>query len=158
MNLQKFFNAQEEANNKLIINEKLSDYQLTARRFLALHTKISELANETKCFKFWKDSQEELISRENVMVKYIKCLSCILNIGLDKKYTDLEDIEIRPNDYCLSDQFLNILIDLNDLIISPSQDHYKTLLEDFVSIGISLGYSEKIIEDMFFSDIYSLSR
>ncbi|MEQ8155510.1 MAG: dUTP diphosphatase [Clostridiaceae bacterium] len=153
MNLQKFFNAQQEVNSRFTVDEKLSESKLTARRFLALHIKISELANETKCFIFWKNSKEEKIVRENVLQKYIKSLSCILNIGLDKKYCDLATIEIKPNDYCLSDQFLNIFIDLNDLIISPSKDHYKTLLEDFISIGISLGYSEHMIEDVFFSQI-----
>ena len=56
---------------------------------------------------------------------------------------------IKPNDYCLSDQFLNLFIDLNDLIISPSEDHYITLIEDFISLGITLGYSDSKISNGF---------
>ncbi|MFR3522834.1 MAG: dUTP diphosphatase, partial [Clostridia bacterium] len=58
---------------------------------------------------------------------------------------------LRPNDYCLSDQFLNLYIDINDLIISPSTDHFFTLLEDSLSLGVTLGYSE---EEIFNSFIY----
>ena len=53
----------------------------------------------------------------------------------------LEEIE-RVNSY-------EPTIDLNDLIISPSEDHYLTLVEDFVSLGITLGYSKTQIIESF---------
>lgn len=155
MKLQKFFKAQDEANKLLVMDGTLNDYKLTARKLLSLHIKLSDLANETKCFRYWKDENITL-SKDAVMSKYVDCLTHILTIGLDKKYSDLEEIELRPNDYCLSDQFLNLFIDLNDIIISPSKDHYQTLFEDFMSLGVSLGYSENIIEDKFTSKIYSV--
>ena len=70
---------------------------------------------------------------------------------IDKHYIDNYEVVLRPNDYCLSDQFLNLYIDINDLIISPSIDHFFTLLEDVLSLGITLGYSE---EEIFNSFIY----
>ena len=70
---------------------------------------------------------------------------------IDKHYIENYEIVLRPNDYCLSDQFLNLYIDINDLIISPSNDHFFTLLEDALSLGITLGYSE---EEIFNSFIY----
>ena len=85
------------------------------------------------------------------LVKYTDFLTHIINLGLDKHYIDSYDITLRPNDYCLSDQFLNLYIDINDLIISPSVDHFFTLLEDVLSLGITLGYSE---EEIFNSFVY----
>ena len=63
--------------------------------------------------------------------------------------SNVSKLIVKPNDYCLSDQFLNLFIDLNDLIISPSEDHYITLVEDFISLGITLGYSESKIKESF---------
>nr|WP_321835564.1 dUTP diphosphatase [Clostridium butyricum] len=62
-----------------------------------------------------------------------------------------------PNDYCLSDQFLNLYIDINDLIASPSMDHYQTLFEDLLSLGLTLGFSEDEISGQFEKDLDLIS-
>ena len=44
---------------------------------------------------------------------------------------------------------INRFIDINDLIISPSTDHFNTLLEDVLSLGVTLGYDEEQINKAF---------
>ena len=151
MNLNKFFIHQEDLNKHIPMDKSLNSYKLTARKHLALQVKISDLANETKCFVYWQ-SKDFQVCKETVLEKYMDCFSHILTIGLDKGYDKLESIVVKPNDYCLSDQFLNLLIDINDLIISPSIDHYNTLFEDFISLGISLGISTNTIDEQFFNN------
>lgn len=146
MNIKALFEAQREKNKKIIIDNSLSEYKIWARRHLELHTKISYLADETQCYKYWI-SENESLNKSVIFEKYISCFSLMISFGIDRKYDDIEVINVKPNDYCLSDQFLNLFIDLNDLIISPSEDHYITLIEDFLSLGITLGYSESNIED-----------
>lgn len=146
MNIKALFEAQKEKNKKIIIDNSLSEYKIWARRHLELHTKISYLADETQCYKYWI-SENENLNKSVIFEKYISCFSLMISFGIDRKYDDIEVIKAKPNDYCLSDQFLNLFIDLNDLIISPSEDHYITLMEDFLSLGITLGYSESSIED-----------
>lgn len=146
MNIKALFEAQKEKNKKIIIDNSLSEYKIWARRHLELHTKISYLADETQCYKYWI-SENENLNKSVIFEKYISCFSLMISFGIDRKYDDIEIIKAKPNDYCLSDQFLNLFIDLNDLIISPSEDHYITLIEDFLSLGITLGYSESSIED-----------
>lgn len=148
MEIKSFFEAQRERNRQLIIDSNLSEYKIWARKHLELHTKISHLADETKCYKYWIEEDKEL-DTEVLFKKYLDCFATIISIGIDKKYDSIEEIAIKPNDYCLSDQFLNLFIDLNDLIISPSEDHYITLVEDFISLGITLGYSETQIRELF---------
>ena len=89
------------------------------------------------------------IDKDALFKKYLDCFATIISIGIDKNYTSVEEISIKPNDYCLSDQFLNLFIDINDLIISTSEDHYITLVEDFLSLGITLGYSKNQINESF---------
>lgn len=150
MNLNKFFSYQKELNNNILLDKKLDEYKLATRKHLALQIKLSELANETKCFVYWRENNLQ-ISKQVILKKYIECLSDILTIGLDRNYSSLDSIVVKPNDYCLSDQFLNLFIDLNDLMISPSFDHYETLFEDFISLGISLGFSTDKMKQNFFN-------
>ncbi|WP_291651772.1 dUTP diphosphatase [Clostridium sp.] len=148
MNIISFFESQKEKNKKIIIDNTLSEYKIWARKHLELHTKLSYLANETKCYKYWI-SEDEPMNVSILFEKYLDCFAHIINLGIDRHYDHIEEVLIKPNDYCLSDQFLNLFIDLNDLIISPSEDHYITLVEDFISLGITLGYSESKIKESF---------
>lgn len=148
MNIKALFEAQIEKNNQLNVDTTLNQYKLSARKNLELHIKISSLANDTKCYKYWMDNDNNL-NLNLIFDKYLDCLSQIISLGVDRNYTDVESVRVKPNDYCLSDQFLNLYIDINDLIISPSKDHFLTLLEDFLSLGITLGYSETKIKESF---------
>lgn len=148
MNIISLFEVQREKNKQIAIDKNLNQYKLSARKHLELHIKLSSLADETKCYKYWLDDNSE-IDKEIIFKKYLDFLSQVLVIGLDSNYANITEIKVLPNDYCLSDQFLNLYIDINDLIISPSEDHYLTLLEDFISLGVTLGYSENKIIDSF---------
>ena len=151
MEIISFFEKQKKSNSEIVIDSTLSDYKVWARKHLELHTKLSSLAEETKCYKYWVSEKNTEVNKSIIFEKYLDCFSLIINIGIDKHYDDIEDVVLKPNDYCLSDQFLNLFIDLNDLIISPSADHYITLIEDFLSLGITLDYSENKIKAAFIS-------
>ena len=150
MQISDLFKIQKEINNKLIIDPSLSDYKLFARKHLQLEIKMSDLANETQCYKYWLND-DSILDKQLIFKKYVACFKQILSLGLDNNYDSIiEDVVFQPSEYCLSDQFLNLYIDINDLIISPSEDHFITLTEDFLSLGISLGFSEQMILDGFY--------
>lgn len=148
MQIEDLFKIQKEANNKVKIDTNLSTYKLLARKHLELQVKMSELASETKCYQYWIDDNFNL-NKEEIFNKYISCFKQVLSLGIDKEYDNVKCITIQPSEYCLSDQFLNLYIDINDLLISSSEDHFITLLEDFLSLSISLGFSEQDIIDGF---------
>lgn len=150
MNTKSLFEIKREQDKEIVVDKNLNQYKLSARKHLELHIKLGSLADQTKCYKYWVDDISET-NKEIIFEKYLDCLGQILTIGIDSNYSDIDEIKVLPNDYCLSDQFLTLYIDINDLIISPSKDHYQTLLEDFISLGITLGYSENKIMDSFIS-------
>ena len=150
MNIHTLLNQEKELIKNIAIDDTLNDYTLFARKHLQLHIKMSDLANETKCYKYWV-GEIDSVNLENVFQKYISCFHQILFLGLDGDFEDLETVTAQSTDSCLRDQFLNLYIDINDLIISPSVDHFFTLLEDVLSLGITLGYSE---EEIFNSFVY----
>lgn len=149
MDISKFFEKQKINTKDLVIDSSLSDYKVWARKYLQLHTKLSSLADKTQCYKYWVSENDDNEDNEVIFDYYINALDQILNVGIEKNYDTVIDIAVNPNEYCLSDQFLNLFIDLNDLIIAPSLDHYITLLEDFISLGLTLGYSEEKITNSF---------
>lgn len=150
MNIKPLFEKQYENNKKLKIDSSLNEYKLSARKNLELNIKLSSLASETNCYKYWIDDANDTNINSNIVFqKYLDLFSQILTLGLDKEYINSYDVKVIQTEYCLSDLFLNIYIDINDLIISPSEDHYQTLLEDFISLGLSLGYTEQKIINTF---------
>jgi dimeric dUTPase (all-alpha-NTP-PPase superfamily) len=148
MHIANLFKIQENACNDLVIDTTLSEYKILARKHLQLHIAMSDLANETNCYKYWTNNHK-VLDDNMIFNKYITCFRHLISLGLYNKYNDVEDIDIELSDYCLSDQFLNLYIDINDLMISPSKDHFITLTEDFLSLGISLGFTEKMLIDEF---------
>ncbi|MGL5616310.1 MAG: dUTP diphosphatase [Sarcina sp.] len=157
MKLDYFFTYQKQLNHKILLDENLNDYKMTARMHLALQVNISELANQTKCFVYWNESPSSP-NMDIILDKYIHCLNHIFTIGLDRGYTDIEEIPMEQSSLCLSDQFLNLFVDINDLRTSPSIDHYITLLEDFFKLGFSLGLSVETIKENFFNkDVFNVA-
>ena len=88
MEIKSFFEAQIERNKQLIIDSNLSEYKIWARKNLELHTKISHLADETKCYKYWIGEDFE-VNKEALFEKFLDCFATILSIGIDKNYTSI---------------------------------------------------------------------
>ncbi|WP_294354039.1 dUTP diphosphatase [uncultured Clostridium sp.] len=148
MNIANLFEIQNKISSNLKVDPTLSEYKILARKHVKLHISLSDLANETKCYTYLVNDNTTL-DNNKIFEKYITCFKEIIALGLYNSYNDIEELDIELSEYCLSDQFLNLYIDINDLVISPSKDHFITLAEDYLSLGISLGFTEKMILDSF---------
>lgn len=148
MDIQPMLEMQKKFNENLNINTELDSYKLRARKNLEFEINLGALANETACFNYLLDNTKD-IDIDKIFTKYINCISQVLTLGIDHNYMNINKISMNPNDYCLSDQFLTLYIDINDLIASPSIDHYETLFEDLLSLGLTLGFSEEKIKNGF---------
>ncbi|WP_138206420.1 dUTP diphosphatase [Haloimpatiens lingqiaonensis] len=143
MKFDKLFSLQRDLNNHIEQAHHLTG-PLLSKKILALQVEIGELANETRCFKYWSNKGPS--SKSVILEEYVDCLHFILSIGLDKNY---DNITFTPNksDTEITDQFLNLFIDINDFITCNSRDHYITLFQDFISLGLSLDFSIDDIEN-----------
>jgi dimeric dUTPase (all-alpha-NTP-PPase superfamily) len=143
MNLERLFNLQKELDSRILKQHDLEDRPLLQKKILALQVELGELANETRCFKYWSEKKRSEV--HIILEEYVDCLHFILSIGIEKQYQDIK-IDLKPVEYPLTDQFLNIFIDVNDFVICSSKDQYVTLFEDFLNLGISLGFKAEQIE------------
>ena len=73
MNIISLFEKQRETNKQIVIDKNLNQYKLSARKHLDLHIKLSSLADETKCYKYWIDDNSE-IDKEIIFNKYLDFL------------------------------------------------------------------------------------
>lgn len=64
------------------------------KRLLALLVELHELANETKCFKFW--SSKPVGNREKVLMEYVDVLHFILSIFCERE-EDMDGIGVRSD-------------------------------------------------------------
>lgn len=149
MYFKKLFDMQETLDNRIIQNHNLCNESLFSKKILALNVEIGELANETRCFKYWSNKKPS--PKEVILEEYIDCLHFILSIGIEKHFTDTDNIEAKTSEYKLSDQFCNLYIDVNDFIVCSSKDHYLTLFEDFLTLGRSLRFSDEEIQNSYIS-------
>lgn len=147
MNLEKLFALQKELDLRIRSQHHLEAHNLIQRKILALQVEIGELANETRCFKYWSEKQPS--PKDVILEEYVDCLHFILSIGLEKEFPNIA-IEAKLTDTSLTDQFLNLYIDLNDFLICQTVEQYITLFEDFLSLGVSLGFTDKDVENAYF--------
>jgi len=149
MHIENLFKIQKELSDELTIDSSLNDYKILARKNLELNVKISDLARATNCYKYWI-SDDPILDNTKIFKEYMSCFRQIISLGLNNNYTDINEVLVETSEYCLSDEFINLFIDINDLIISPSKDHFVTLIEDFLSLSISLGISQEMILEGFY--------
>lgn len=146
MNLSKLFKLQHTLDERIVEEHDLQGKHLFSNKILALQVEISELANETRCFKFWSNKGPS--PKEKTLEEYVDCLHFILSLGLEKNYSDVElNLRYDTSDNIeLTKHFVNIYIDINDFVVCPSKDNYKTLFEDFLCLGSDLGFSYEEVE------------
>lgn len=149
MNLKKLFELQKNLDDHIENNHPLENNSLLSKKVLALQVELAELANETRCFKFW--SSKKPSNKEAILEEFVDCLHFILTLGLEKHFTDVI-IDIKDvHQYDITSQFLSLYIDINDFFICSSQDHYVTLFEDFFTLGKSLGFTFEDIENAYYT-------
>lgn len=112
---------------------------------LALIVELSELANETKCFKYWSANQTP--ERERMLEEYADLHHCLMGLGNAlhcKPY-----LPHRIQEETLTDQFLT-MIDL------AMKHHYigqyttwRKLMDAFSGLGFMLGFSPEEIESAY---------
>lgn len=154
MNFQQLFHLQQEIDEMYSINDRINKDLLFSKKILSLQASLGNLASKTNCFYYWEDAPT--YEKNSLISYYNKTLSIILSIGLDNNYTNL-NLNIKSNNYKLTEQFLDLYIDISDFFICSSADQYATLLEDFLILGNSLGFTTTELE-LNFNNFISSSK
>jgi dimeric dUTPase (all-alpha-NTP-PPase superfamily) len=150
MHLEKLFNMQQALDQHIEEKHGLQEEDLFNRKVLALLVELGELANETRCFKFWsvKPSSEKNV----VLEEFVDGIHFILSLGIECGFDKLPySIQTETTTLTVSEQFLSIYEKINNFKNSKNEHDFKTLLEAYLQLGELLGISYEEMEEAYFT-------
>ncbi|MBT2681911.1 dUTP diphosphatase [Bacillus sp. ISL-35] len=142
------FKMQKALDSHIELQHKLENDDLFDRKILALLVEIGELANETRCFKFWsvKPSSEQDI----VLEEFVDGVHFILSLGIECGYEDIEDItQNRSTVTDTSSQFLAVYESVQKFRDSRSKKDYIDLFGSYMRLAELIGLQEAQIEQAY---------
>lgn len=146
MNLFKLYEIQRKLDDRICMEHKLGSKNLVTAKILALQVELGELANETRCFKFWSNKGPS--PREAILEEYVDCLHFILSIGLEGGFTDIVPTKINSTDN-LTDQFQDMFARITAFQHKPTLDNYEKLFNHFLLLGSKLDFTEEEIHSAY---------
>lgn len=114
-------------------------------KILALQVELGELANETRCFKFW--SKKPPSQKEVILEEYSDGLHFLLSIGNDFSFTDYE---YYPSE--LKNTLTTMFVGLNSitsLLSTKNRTIYDLAFTQYIDLGYALGFSWDEVEQAY---------
>ncbi len=143
MNIDTMFELQKVLDNHIKEKHNLEEENLIERKILALLVEIGELANETRCFKFW--SIKPPSSKDKILEEFVDGVHFILSIGLDLSFNPGFELKVREKEMSIIDQFLSIYQQIAEFQMNHTKDTYEEILTEYFNLGRLLGFSTEEI-------------
>ncbi|RLQ97991.1 dUTP diphosphatase [Falsibacillus albus] len=148
MDLKAMFSMQKELDSFIKKEHGLEKEDLISQKVLALLVEIGELANETRCFKFW--SLKPSAPRERILEEFVDGVHFILSLGIELGYDQeefiFEEIKVETDNV---QAFINIYGQVNSFWNDPSILHFHKLLEGYLGLAQNLGFHPEEIEQAY---------
>ena len=138
MNLEKLFTMQQ-ALDEYIQSNKQVDEDVFIKKGLALIVELAELANETRCFKFW--SEKGPSERSVILEEYVDSIHFILSLGIEKELEDLEEWPLEDIEGDLTALFIGTNKSILTFLEEPTKIHYEKVWIMYGAIAGKLGFS-----------------
>lgn len=149
VNLAKLFMMQKELDTKIETQHQLQQEMLFDRKILALLVEVGELANETRCFKFW--SVKPPASIDVILEEYVDGIHFILSLGLEIDIEPTIHFENKQDKRTVTEQFLYVYQSITLFKDERSISMYKNMFEEYLFLGELLGFSSAQIEKAYVS-------
>ncbi|MFZ4450621.1 dUTP diphosphatase [Salibacterium aidingense] len=141
--MKQLFSIQRQLDDRILRQHSLNRDAIYADKMLALQVEIGELANETRCFKYW--SKKPASDPEVILEEYVDGLHFILSLGIDGGWEDVPERKTKAVP-TLTDQFHYIYNAAAVLHNEFTEEHFFILFQEYLELGRLLGFTEKEIE------------
>lgn len=138
--INQLYEIQYELNDRILKEHNLVEEDLLNDRFLAFFVELGELANETRCFKYW--SLKGPSEKEVIMEEFSDGIHFLLTIGLTLDRPHLEFYQ-QESDQSLTELFLSIYNDANIVRSLGSKFVYVRMFNTFMLIAKALDFNEE---------------
>lgn len=148
MTLQEWFVMQSELDQYIQSEHGLENDDLVEKKLLALLVELGELANETRCFKFW--SRKPASDDSVILEEFVDGVHFILSIGLELGFENQEiSIVSSEANEDLVQGFLKIYQFVDELRKTRSLKSYSDLIRQYFILGQSLGFSINDVQNAY---------
>ncbi|WP_174613998.1 dUTP diphosphatase [Virgibacillus ihumii] len=144
MNWSELYSMQRKLDNYIEAQHDLSGRDIFKEKSLALLVELGELANETRCFKFWSTKSRN--DKSVILEEYVDGVHFLLSLGLEKGFEYRGGNNLAACAANETDQFNRVFSASIEFREYPTEVNYKALFEYFVQLGELLGFEEKAIQ------------
>lgn len=144
--LNELYDIQKELNDRIIEEHNLIESELVNERIMAFYVELGELANETRCFKYW--SLKGPSEREVILEEFSDVIHFFLTLGLDLDRPHLEFYN-EETDLTMTELFVSTYNDANIVRTQRSTFVYVRLYNTLMLIAKKLGFSEQDLYDSY---------
>ena len=141
MKLKAMFDMQATLDSHINEKHQLEKENLIERKILALLVEVGELANETRCFKFW--SLKPPASKEKILEEFVDGIHFILSLGLDLSFGKEIEISTEQVEIPLVSQFISIYNRIAEFQKEQTKENYQQLFSEYFNLGRILGFTNE---------------
>ncbi|MDQ0351211.1 dimeric dUTPase (all-alpha-NTP-PPase superfamily) [Alkalibacillus filiformis] len=149
MDWNRLYDLQQHLDERILNTIPQSRSDIYLDKVLALNVEVGELANETRCFKYW--SQKGPSDREVILEEYVDGIHFILSLGLDFGYRFNDDNKSSQSISTLTEGFHLVYKHIELFKQSKSQDDYITLMNSYLALGEQLSFSTNEVVQAYLS-------
>ncbi len=150
LDLKNLYSLQAELDEEIAQKHQVNYQSTFHRRLLALLVELGELANETRCFKYWSNKKPN--ERERIIDEYADGLHFSLSLGIVLK-VDRFQYELHRSDKDLSVQLLQLYSLALNLKDNYDLKHYNIYMQNFLNLALSLDMNEEDIVNSYLSKL-----
>ena len=144
------FEKQALLDEEIAKKHNISYATTRKRRKLSLLVEVGELANTTRCFKYWSNKGPE--EKERVYDEFADALHFLLSLGIDIGVTN-KSFDMETSELSLSELFIKMYDDILTFLKDANESNYKTCFKTLLNIASGLNMNK---EDIFESYLKKL--
>ncbi|MFC3040069.1 dUTP diphosphatase [Virgibacillus xinjiangensis] len=146
MEWEQLYRMQEELDKYIEEQRNLREINVFEEKCLALLVEVGELANETRCFKFWSNKRRS--GKGRILEEYVDGIHFILSLGLEKgyRYSGGDKSKHRSTE---TGQFNTVFQTCTNFQQHPSPSTYDELFASYLQLGSLLGFTREDIQQAY---------
>lgn len=147
MNISKLMDMQAVLDQHIERKHGLETEDLVERKILALLVELGELANETRCFKFW--SLRGPSERETILGEYVDGIHFLLSLANEQSFKPTVPEMFTLEQRNLTEQFILLYREISLFQQQVTFESFQTVFNEYIRLGHMLGFSAIDVEQAY---------
>ncbi len=141
------FIKQIELDQKIMDKAQTTREATISQRLLAILVELGELANETRCFKYW--SMRSASEQQIILEEYVDGIHFFLSVAIDLNESDYTLIT-RDKQQDLTTCFLNVYAKTSQLLTNYDYLTYRKAFSSYLQLAYNLGFNQEMIDEAYY--------